>query len=315
MLRLITPWPFIQLIWRAGRRGIRRYIPLGKTKKKFDWEWVCLHRIDDHIYKNPWTAEMSVSNSGLKKVLSKYSRRNMGAVFSFDDGYVDQFERLGPTLRDVGGSAVVFWAPGLFEEPWRAWWYLLEIWLSESTKNSVKTTCDCGQKHFIASAIGRNKLYLCLRNKALKTKKSELLFFLEQVRASILSTSKLSQFEVEKIRGEFASPEQIKSCILKYPIFLANHGYSHTAFNMLDETELKEEIEKCKAQISAIQPNGQYQHVIAIPYGDFSSFCAENIRIIKNLGFSNIFTTEKSFEQNKNIGTLGREVINRSDWV
>jgi peptidoglycan/xylan/chitin deacetylase (PgdA/CDA1 family) len=91
---------------------------------------------DDFARQVCWVAERFpvVGPAQLDDVLSGRVRR--GVMFSFDDGYRDNFTEAFPVLQEHGVPATFFISTGFIDRPWVPWWDEV-CWMIRSTTCEV----------------------------------------------------------------------------------------------------------------------------------------------------------------------------------
>lgn len=293
------------------------------------------HRIGD-IPVDPWQLVVSEENfESHLKVLKKHfnvislqellQQKAAGKIkknsicITFDDGYVDNFEKALPVLKHYDCPATFFIATGFVNKKEMFWWDVLTVIFLETPqlppvlqvsglnvkldKNGGMTDSDFNAhkqwKWPAPPPTRRCEIYLSLWEYIRPLNADEILSMVnELIQWSGVDTTTQVAFAMNEQQLAQLSSDQLFS--------LGAHTVNHPALGSQIRLVQQAEITNSRDYLSGRFPN--YLNAVAYPYGNYND---DTIDIVKTERFEAGFTTEaKCVNARSNIYQMGRFQVN-----
>jgi peptidoglycan/xylan/chitin deacetylase (PgdA/CDA1 family) len=202
----------------------------------------------------------------------KFFRKKF-AVFTFDDGYVDNYTNAFPIFKKYDIPFVIYLTAGLPDRRVALWWYIIEeIILSNE---SVELTD--GSYYSCQNRAEKTETFMLLRNKIMKL---SAIHFENELK------NLLANYSIDYTQKTYElglSWEQITEMSNTGLCTIAAHSVSHRTLNLLNEEDLVNEILGSKNRIeSQIRKNADH---FAYPFGTIDEVGIRELKILKNLKF------------------------------
>lgn len=215
-------------------------------------------------------------------------------VFTFDDGYRDNFTNAYPILKKHDVPFCIYVTTNFPDQKAILWWYLLEDFLREKT--SVKFDWD-GKEYLIASKTIEEKekafdqIRTLINQSFSKGKFQEML-------AAVFGKKESDYFSYVKKMA--MSWEEIKLISQDPLVTIGAHTVNHFPLTRLDSNDLEFEILESKKRLEKYiqQPVEHF----AYPFGKISEATFREFEMVKSLGLKTATTTR--------IGNIFSEHIN-----
>jgi len=211
-------------------------------------------------------------------------------VFTFDDGYKDNFEIAYPIFKKFNIPFTVYVTTSFPERTALLWWYILEdlILANDSLKLFDGKTYECKTKK------QKEDVFLKIREIILGFKKENFLDSLNK----LFCYYKIDWFS--KNRELCMSWEQIIDLSNSELCTIAGHTKNHYALNKLSIEEAKSEIVESNKLIEA--KTGKKIEHFAYPFGSRVEIGQREFDIVKSLGYKTATTTSRGtiYKKHKN---------------
>jgi peptidoglycan/xylan/chitin deacetylase (PgdA/CDA1 family) len=226
----------------------------------------------------------------------KFSQKKF-AVFTLDDGYVDNFTNAYPIFEKHEVPFATYICTDFPDNKAILWWYLLEDLI---TQNDSIELFD-GSVFYANTKKEKENLFMDLRALLLQVPKKEFheLFFKMFLKYRIDAFAKTAELSM--------SWEQIISMSKSSFCTIAGHSVSHPNFKLLSEKEIENEIIESKNIIE--QHIGKPVDHFAYPFGSFDENMFE---FIDKISFKTVTTTENhtiKVKHRKRLYSLPRKML------
>jgi peptidoglycan/xylan/chitin deacetylase (PgdA/CDA1 family) len=213
----------------------------------------------------------------LDDIISGQPISGNSALITFDDGFKSVLTNAFPVLNLYKIPATLFLTGGHIQEnriPWTTQLhYLLNNYLLELSLCKYKSYC----KHKKLLRLF-NKIKLRFRQLRPSEIFSSLSFLEKSIGISVPSNV---------ISEQFLSSNDIKK-LESFGWTIGNHTYNHPNLVHLTSNEIREEITTTQEALSRFK---SYRKVLALPFGDQSSYSSRIVDIARQVGISHVFTT------------------------
>lgn len=226
------------------------------------------------------------------------------AVFTLDDGYVDNLTQALPIFEHHDVPFTIYLNSGMPDGTSELWWLGLE----QTIQRADRITCTLEGVDYdlpcktIAEKNGAfSTLYWPIR----RLPETELRDFVRELAAhhgiELLSITREASMSWDQARDLNAHPL----------VTLGSHTVDHFAMSKLDELKAREEVMQCNRRMQ--EELGTMPEHFAYPYGDAGSAGGRDFKIIQDMGFKSAVTTRKGLlmpEHGKTITSLPRLSLN-----
>lgn len=226
--------------------------------KRKGYEFISL----DRLY------EMLINNEKVKKQI----------VFTFDDGYKDNYEIAYPIFKKYNVPFTIYITTAFPENNVILWWYILEDLLISNNEiiiENEKIICKTKEK--------KEKAFLILREKILNLNQNNLLTELKKL---------FNKYEIDffdKNKELCLNWQQIIELSKEPLCSIGGHTKNHLVFKQLPEEEIINEIVEANNLIES--KTGKKVEHFAYPFGSRNEITKREIDIVKKLGFKTVVTT------------------------
>jgi peptidoglycan/xylan/chitin deacetylase (PgdA/CDA1 family) len=216
----------------------------------------------------------------VERLASRKNKRKF-VVFTFDDGYADNYLHAYPVFKKHQAPFTVYITTSFPDREAILWWYILEDLLLE--KDSIVIKTDTGEQEFNCSSINE---------------KEETFW---AIRSIIMNVS--PQHYIETVTGIFApygidiyrktaeltlSWEQVALLDRDPLVTIGAHTVNHYTLSKLSPAEVKNEILECKRRLESHL--GKEVCHFAYPYGGREEAGEREFNLVKECGFKTAVT-------------------------
>lgn len=220
-------------------------------------------------------------DDALTKMQQKSACIDPFAVVTFDDGYLDNYERAYPLLKGEEVPFTIYLTTSFMDRSVDIWWYALEKALThiESVRFSEES-----EPTVLSSILDRSRAFRQLRNLYLVASTDQRQRILRNVVGS-------SYREILKdlANSMTMSWENVRTLAKDPLVTIGAHTISHPALSLLQPEEAEREILESKELIERIL--GQPVNHFAYPFGSRMEASEREYRLTEQLGFKSAVTT------------------------
>lgn len=265
-----------------------------KLYKLFHPAWgeiIMLHRVVEKRSQLEANRQMEITPEFLEKTILDYHERGYRFVsldevheivstqkrlkqkfvcFTFDDGYVDNYELAYPILKKYNCPFAIYVATDFPDGKALLWWYVLEDIL---LKNKQIKLGD-GSEYLCDSFDLKNQVFNTIRNK---------IFLLQGGNMSVTLTKLFSPYQFsfsDILKTNSLTWEQVKELANDPICTIGSHSVTHAAFDQLSDEKIMFELLESKKIIEGLILKS-VNH-FAYPYGRINFVVEKNI---KSLGY------------------------------
>ena len=220
-------------------------------------------------------------------------------VITFDDGYLDNIINAVPILKKYNCPAIIYVTTGFLGNKNIAWW--IRLW--DLILNSSEIFY-MGKRINISKLQEKKKTYNLIKNNLFLMKSEGINNFFDDFKTENLDTSSLE-------KNIFMNYEDLKKINAEKLIEIGCHTHSHQNLKILTEFEIKEELTKSKEFLESLLER-EIKH-FSIPFGGKNSYSENILKIIYNLNFETIVTTNHDIFKKKNFLKIPRIGIGNND--
>tara|TARA_B100000686_G_C16740405_1_gene946239 strand:- start:921 stop:1871 length:951 start_codon:yes stop_codon:yes gene_type:complete len=235
-----------------------------------------------------------VSLTRAAQILKKGFTDKKFAVFTFDDGYADNYLYAYPIFQKYHIPFTIYITTQMPDGEAILWWYLLEDLVLKENQINFKLN-DQDYSFFCSSAWQKDSTYHKIHKLILNGPSNQLNQRIKQV---------FSNFDVnfkKKTSDLSLSWEQIREMSLDPIVEIGAHTIHHPALNRLPESEVQSEMEGSRDKIEA--ETGKKVEHFCYPFGTRNEVGEREFQIAKKCGFitstttntANIFPAHKNF--------------------
>jgi len=203
-------------------------------------------------------------------------------VFTFDDGYIDNFLYAYPVFKENNIPFTIYVTTSFPDRQAILWWYLLEKILLDN--NEITLELDGTKKKFPCGNLKeKNEAFFKVRSVIMKTAVNDLLNTLER----IFEPFGLDLYhETSTLAMTWG---QIKQLSLDPLVTIGAHTVNHFALSQLPLSTAKNEIQSSK-QIIESHLKKEVRH-FAYPFGGKDEAGLREFNLVKETGFTSGVTT------------------------
>lgn len=255
------------------------------------------HRVCQQAVKNPGGgAQLEVSTETLEMVISFFRKKGYAfisldelydnllsrhpskkiVVFTFDDGYIDNFTIAYPALKAENIPFTVYIATSFPDRTARLWWYALDElflanpWLEIETDRTLQSF-DCSNEG------GRREASIFIRSKL----KSATPASINSMIRGIFTNNKV---DLEPLVNSLAMSWQQIEKLSKDPLVtIGAHTTDHFVLNRLNDKDLRDQIQLSRKSLT--DHLGISIDHFAYPYGSRNEAGEREFQLVRELGF------------------------------
>lgn len=226
------------------------------------------------------------------------------AVFTIDDGYLDNLEHALPVFRQHDCPFTIFISPAITDGVCELWWRGLEVVIAKVQHLSV----ELAGKHYELEAVTDSQktkayeaLYWPVRQLPEYEQRSWIRGFCESHDVDLDGLCRTAAMSWDQVREIAADP----LCTI------GAHTVNHYALARLETPDVIREAEKSRDRIE--QELGIRPQLFAYPYGDEQSAGPRDFDLIRKAGFAAAVTTRKGLvypEHKDHLTALPRVSLN-----
>jgi peptidoglycan/xylan/chitin deacetylase (PgdA/CDA1 family) len=239
------------------------------------------------------------------QILQEGNKNKKFAVFTFDDGYVDNYLHAYPIFKKHAAPFAIYVTTHLPDGEAILWWYLLEDLILKENKINFKLN-DRVYKYSCGSFWENDWAYHQIHKLILNGPSSQLNQRIQQV-------FKNYNIDFKKKTSELSlSWEQIREMSLDPLVEIGAHTIHHQALSKLPESTVREEMEGSRDKIES--ETGQKVEHFSYPFGTQNEVGEREFIIAKKCGFKTSTTTSPGniFPEHKNLlERLPRIIVNQ----
>jgi peptidoglycan/xylan/chitin deacetylase (PgdA/CDA1 family) len=214
-------------------------------------------------------------------------------VFTFDDGYIDNFIIAYPILEQQNIPFTIYIATSFPDRTAQLWWYAVDDLIFshpqlEINLDSQKTSFDC------TTPSGRLSAAIFIRKKLKSASPSNF----QSLITSIFTKNGMDISGL--VKDQSMSWQQIKQLSSDPLVTIGAHTVDHYVLNRLNESEVLSQVQDSR-KILTDHLNRSIDH-FAYPYGSHNEAGPREFKIIKELGFKTAVTSRFAniFPQHRN---------------
>lgn len=203
------------------------------------------------------------------------------AVFTFDDGYEDNYSLAYPVFRKQQAPFTVYVSTSFPERRFVPWWFLLEDLILSKTKLDVTVnghvfSFDC------SAESGREAAFYRLRSEILDGCRFDYRETLRQIFEPHAIT-------ISKYSGLGMSWEQVQELSRDPLVTIGSHGVEHVPLAKLPALELAEEL--LQSRLTLEQKIGKRVSHFCFPFGGRGEAGPREFEAVKDAGYTTAVTT------------------------
>lgn len=203
-------------------------------------------------------------------------------VFTFDDGYVDNFTHAYPLFKKHNIPFTIYVTTNFPDRSAILWWYLLEELLLETDKLVVKTGSQVNEFN-CASMDEKEETFNHIRLNIMDCSANDYTDMIE----NIFESYNINMYQ--KTADLTLSWEQIEQLNKDPLVTIGAHTVNHYALSKLSQAEAKQEILESKRKIES-HLNCEVNH-FAYPFGGRDEAGKGEFETVKEYGFKTAVTT------------------------
>lgn len=233
-----------------------------------------------------------VSLTRAAQILNGSPLKKKFAVFTFDDGYVDNYLYAYPILKKHSVPFTIYVTTHLPDGEAILWWYLLED--KVLNENRISFEIDDQRYEFsCANLREKDRTYHEIHQIILNGPSNQLQHRIRQVFKNISFQEKTSQLSL--------TWQQIQDMSKDPLVEIGAHTIKHEALNKLPESEVRNEMEGSRDIIES-KINQKVEH-FCYPFGTQNEVGEREFKIAKKCGFKTSTTTRISniFPEHKDL--------------
>lgn len=227
--------------------------------------------LEDTIKHHQKDYEFVSSDKAYQIISGAVSSRKKFILFTFDDGYRDNYEKAFPVFKRYNIPFTLFLTSGFPDHKAVLWWYIIEdiITSQDEIILSDGTTMKC------RSQEEKTDSFFLLRNKVLCFTRSEF-------NESFLKLFSNYKFDLYKKTKELSITwAQLDEMSRSGLCTVGAHSVTHSNFSTLSATEIKTEIVQ---SISDIESRiGKKVEHFSYPYGSADEINRKTLQLVKEL--------------------------------
>ena len=238
-----------------------------------------------------WVEQSDYDVIPIGAVSERLERMNRGEklppflVFTFDDGYLDNFEAAAPVLRHHKLPYTIYVATGLLEGTANLWWAALE-WVLEA-KDRVTIDFGSGAQTF---SCERTKAKCDLFDRLMHH--CQFVLTEREQRAFVNEFCHQHEVDIDALsRVEMMTMEQVRELSQDPLCTIGAHTVNHYSLGRLDEDQARKEMRAGAEVLAAV--TGQRPLHFAYPYGNPHAATSREFALAQELGFATAVTTRK----------------------
>ncbi|MBN1952331.1 MAG: polysaccharide deacetylase family protein [Bacteroidales bacterium] len=225
-------------------------------------------------------------------------KKNKFVIFTFDDGYLDNYEIAYPIFRKHKIPFTLYITTDFPDNKALIWWYLLEELLIREKKVEIdQDVIDC------SSNAGKERAFYTIRSHLISSTREEIIRFFNRYMIDAFSEERRLSMNWEQLRRLSADPL----------VTIGAHTITHRALLKLEPEEAKNEALASKIRIQE-ELKCEIKH-FAYPFGSKTEAGERDFKLMADLDFETAATTRLAniFPQHINrMHALPRITINPS---
>jgi len=256
-------------------------------------EWgrvVMLHRVVEQRSQLSANKELEITPDFLEETILYYKKKRYEFVsldemhsivttgqprkkficFTFDDGYIDNYEIAYPIFKKYNCPFSIFIATDFLNGKAHLWWYVLEKVLN----NNTEVRLSDGSYYDCSTALLKDKAFYEIRDKikqlptlTLEKEFNSLFAKYDYSFSELIALFSMTWWQIEILSGE-------ELCTI------ASHTVSHGVLSTMSDVEIRTEVHQSKLLLERFTQK-DIQH-FAYPYGAYND---RVIPILKEIGY------------------------------
>lgn len=218
-----------------------------------------------------------------EQISQKKKLKQKFVCFTFDDGYIDNYEVAYPILKKYNCPFTIFITTDFPDKKALLWWYVLEDFLLQNKRLILGD----GSRYDCSTVELKNQVFQQVKQKIFSSQETNTKLFLEQLFKNY-DFSFTSQINTTSL-----SWEQIKILSEDSLCTIASHTISHPVLTTLPDENITFELKKSKEIIES-HINKSVEH-FAFPYGIHNS---KVTKIVENNGYITACLANGGLERN-----------------
>jgi len=229
--------------------------------------------------------------------LVRHNKSSQHAVsLTFDDGYLDNYQKAYPVLNELGVPFCVYITTGFIDNKVLPWWYRLE----DALLLGSEIVDPNGKLYRTETVEEMNIAFMCIRKDLMANQQQYQRY-----------TTWLGQFgsgiSLEKPDRLFMNWQELQKLAKSDLVTIGAHTMTHPVLSTLDDSLAYDEI-KMSMQILSTKLNQEIKH-FAFPFGGKSEVSERDLNLVRRIGFCTAVTTRHggiNTGQNVDLSSLPR---------
>lgn len=216
-----------------------------------------------------------VSINDLETVISQ-KNKNRYVVFTFDDGYCDNYEKALPIFEKYQIPFAIYIPTDLIHRKQFAWWYFIEDVIRD---HSGITYLEAGQEKFISVENRHQKAFFFIRLRQL----------IQNDPATLGALIERYKPDMNTYYNLFLTIDQLVQ-LSKHPLVtIGSHSVSHPSLSKISEEQSYKELYDSKAELERI--TGKTVEHFSYPFGTVNDVSERELAHAKKAGYKTALTT------------------------
>tara|TARA_Y100001934_G_C12382563_1_gene793325 strand:+ start:76 stop:1026 length:951 start_codon:yes stop_codon:yes gene_type:complete len=235
-----------------------------------------------------------VSLNQAVQILKGHYIKKKFVVFTFDDGYVDNYLHAYPIFKKHSAPFVIYITTHLPDGKAILWWYLLEDLIVK--ENEIKFRLNGNEHQYpCTNPLEKDWAYHQIHQLILNGPSDQMIQRIQQI---------FTNYPIDLTRKTLElslSWEQIREMSLDPLVEIGAHTINHQALNTLPESVVQEQMEGSRKKIES--EIGQRVDHFCYPFGTHNEVGEREFRIAKKCGFKTSTTTRPAniFPEHKDL--------------
>ena len=222
-----------------------------------------------------------ISPDQLVERLPNKNNNRKFVIFTFDDGYADNYLHAFPVFKKHGVPFTIYVTTSFPDRQAILWWYLLEDLLLEKDRLVIKT--GSGEHEFNCSSLNeKEEAFRHIRSIIMSASTGD---YIETI------TGMFEPYGIDvyqKTSGLTMSWEQTAQLSRDHLVTIGAHTVNHYTLSKLSPADVKKEILRCKQRLES--QLGKEVHHFAYPYGGREEAGKREFDLVKECQFKTAVT-------------------------
>lgn len=216
-----------------------------------------------------------ISIGQLKRVIHQKDRKRY-VVFSFDDGYSDNYEKALPIFEKYNIPFVVYVTTDFIYRKQFAWWYFIEDIIRENSKISFSNGI-AEQTVIIETTKQKEQFFIELRN------------YIQNDNEILLDLINRYKPDMSSYHNLFLTVNQLKEFSRHPLVTIGSHTISHPSLSKISDEQSLHEIVDSKTELEKIIDK-KVSH-FSYPFGTINDISERDLKNVQKAGYETSLTT------------------------